>query len=213
MIEKYRKVCIHEASHLVFSRILKQLNVDFPDSKSVQIVNEEQGWTVGGMLNQTNTPIAYRQRKELEEKSLEIKLFQIIYSISGYISSQLFIDESFDECELENFQTSDLAMPSDLEKCNLVASMISDTNGAIFINEPNLIILNKIKIIVQNIMKEKIIKQTIVKVAEKLCQAKHTTIEENEMVILLNEIDKGIANCDFEEIKKQINYEFVVKIS
>lgn len=196
--KKSWEFCVHEASHLVFERLINKLNIDFPPSTKIEI-SQTGGWQAGsidgGWIQGNNTLEGQKQLKEFEKKSIHCKIAQIMHLLSGYASYEAIIDSSIDKHQLDAVYLPCPPCPSDIDKCQKIAGMVTKkTNiakekrtGRWKINQENIDFLQPIRNSVRKITQTLKVKEAIIYCAEIL--DKESVLEGVELSKVIKEID------------------------
>lgn len=185
---------VHEASHLVFNRLIDKMNIGFPSPTYVELTPDDprkSGGIDGGWVTEDNTENAPKQLDELTEKGLKCMVAQIAYLLAGYVSHR-GIDDSISKLNLEYINPNHL---SDISKCNKIAGRITgkprfkvDNRYGMRINDANLKVLNLILILVEEIHELEAVKMAIDYSAKQLYQKKK--LEGKELEEVIGEIDR-----------------------
>lgn len=209
---EFENVCIHEASHVVFGRLMQKLDIGFPDPEYIKIHSPLRGETLRSLLPENNTENAYQKLKEIKEKGITAQIAQIMYSMAGFVSHQQFIDAKIDECQLDKMIINSRRFPSDIDKCNKIAGQITghtrvgksdDRRKDWIINKQNLELLNSIKESIVAIMQELNVRVAIRYLAEIAFQKR--VLEGRELKVEINVIDKILNSVDItQEIGKHL---------
>ena len=205
------EICVHEASHFVFSRLIVKLDLDFPPCTKIEI--QGTGWT-GGTINgswveQNNTAEATKELKLLEQKTLDCKIAQIMFLLAGYASYKALIDPQRDLHPLSRVILPCPPCPSDIDKCQKIASHITgnssigkDRIGNWVINNDNLAFLEPIKASVSRILGHKSVKWGIRFCARELQRSKN--LEGSALNRVTAIIDRTIKKYSIENEIKQL---------
>lgn len=202
MIDELWGTCVHEASHLVFSRLMQKLDIGFPEPKYVVVKGPEDGAIEAGWFTEFGTPEAERSKKELKAKSTRCHVAQIMYSLAGYSSYQWFIDKEKDKCRFAWVPSGSLR--SDFQKSAIVAGYISGNTkndidgGTPIINAGNVEIMDLVKDRVKELLQEKNMSQAIILAAEELEANVGRNVEGEKLKVLCSKIDKLIIDVDIE---------------